>query len=158
MIVVVAHQDHHFERFCKAIEKPEWAQDPRFAMRPSRLENRAILIPMIETHLQTRNGDEWLEKIHKAGVPAGPINTLDRVLNDPQVLAREMVAEMEGPLENAKIKTIGNPIKMSHTPIKEPFSSPPGLGEHTREILEDLLGYPKEKLMDLNQKGVIRLS
>ncbi len=158
MIVVVAHQDHHFDRFCKAIEKPEWAQDPRFATRPARLENRAVLIPMIENHLQTRNGDEWLEMIHKAGVPAGPINTLDRVLNDPQVLAREMVAEMEGPLENAKIKTIGNPLKMSKTPVKGSFPRPPGLGEHTREILEGILGYPEEKLKDLDQKGIIRLS
>jgi len=83
---------------------------------------------------------------------------MDRVLNDPQVLAREMVAEMEGPRENEKIKTIGNPIKMSKTPVKGSFSKPPGLGEHTREILEGILGYPEEKLRNLNQKGIIRLS
>ena len=79
-IVVVAHQDHHFQRLCQAIGKPEWSADPRFATRKARLENKSILIPMMESHLQTKAGDEWLEAIHKAGVPAGPINTVDRVL------------------------------------------------------------------------------
>ncbi len=115
-IVIVAHQDHHFQRLCRAIGKPEWAEDPRFSDRTKRLENKSILIPMMEKHLMTRPGDEWLEAIHKAGVPAGPINTLDRVLSDPQVLAREMIVEIDGPGKE-KIKTIGNPIKMQKTPV-----------------------------------------
>ncbi len=153
-IVVVAHRNHHFERFCQAIGKPEWAKDPRFASRSARLENKSILIPMIENHLQTARGDEWLAKIYKAGVPAGPINTLDRVLADPQVLAREMVLEMEGPGKE-KIKTIANPLKMEGTPLRS-LSSPPCLGEHTREILANILGYSSEKIEGLSQKGIIK--
>jgi formyl-CoA transferase/CoA:oxalate CoA-transferase len=155
-IVVVAHVDHHFQRFCEAIGKPEWAKDPRFATRPARLENKSVLIPMIERHLQTANGDEWLEKIQKAGVPAGPINTLDRVLSDPQVLAREMVVEIEGP-EGKKIKTLGNPLKMEKTPVRA-FSRPPRLGEHTREVLSTILHYPPEKIADLSRKGIIKVA
>jgi len=155
-IVVVAHQDHHFQRFCEAIGKPAWAKDPRFATRVARLENKSVLIPMIENHLQTGNGDEWLEKIHKAGVPAGPINTLDRVLTDPQVLARGMIVEIDGP-EEGKIKTIGNPLKMEKTPIKT-FSRPPRLGEHTREVLSNILGYSLEKIGDLSEKGIIKIA
>lgn len=153
-IVIVAHQDHHFQRLCRAMEKPEWAEDPRFANRKARLENKSILIPMMESHLQTKSGDEWLEAIHKAGVPAGPINTLDRVLSDPQVLAREMVVEIDGPA-NDKIKTIGNPLKMEKTPANT-FTRPPQLGEHTREVLTNILGYSKEKIDTLVQQGAIK--
>jgi crotonobetainyl-CoA:carnitine CoA-transferase CaiB-like acyl-CoA transferase len=155
-IVVVAHQNHHFESFCQAIGKPEWAKDPRFATRAARLENKSILVPMIESHLQTRPCDEWLEAIQKAGVPAGPINALDRVFSDPQVLAREMVVEIEGPDDKGKIKTLGNPLKMEGTPIKK-FSRPPQLGEHTREFLSTILGYSPEKIEALSQKGIIKI-
>ncbi len=155
-IVVVAHQNHHFERFCRAIGKPEWSKDSRFCTRTGRLENRAILAPMIEEHLRTRPGDEWLEAIHKAGVPAGPINTLDRALSDPQVLAREMVVEMDGPGDKGRVKTIGNPLKMNKTPVNT-FSRPPRLGEHTREILTNVLGYSGEKIDYLAQKGAVKI-
>jgi len=156
-IVIVAHQDHHFQRLCQAIGKPEWAEDPRFATRVARLENKSTLIPMMESHLQTKSGDEWLEAIHKVGVPAGPINTLDRVLSDPQVLAREMVAEIAEPEKDKKIKTIGNPLKMEKTMVQT-FTRPPRLGEHTRELLSTILGYSSEKIEALNQKGIIILA
>jgi crotonobetainyl-CoA:carnitine CoA-transferase CaiB-like acyl-CoA transferase len=154
-IVIVAHQDHHFQRLCQAMEKPEWAEDPRFANRKTRLENKSILIPLMESHLQTKGGDEWLEAIHKAGVPAGPINTLDRVLSDPQVLAREMVVEIDGPA-NDKIKTIGNPLKMEKTPANT-FTRPPQLGEHTREVLMNILGYSSEQIQSLSKTGSVKL-
>lgn len=153
-IVVVAHRDHFWENFCKVLEKPEWIQDPRFSTRPARLQNKAVLIPMIGSILQKRSGDEWLEDFYQAGVPAGPINTLDRVFTDPQVLAREMVVEIDGP-EKEKIKTIGNPLKMEKTPLKT-FSRPPRLGEHTGEILSAILGYSAEKIESLHQKGIIK--
>jgi formyl-CoA transferase/CoA:oxalate CoA-transferase len=155
-IVVVAHVDHHFQRFCEAIGQPEWAKDPRFATRPDRLKNKSVLIPMIEKHLQTASGDEWLEKIQKAGVPAGPINTIDRVLSDPQVLAREMVVELDGP-EGKKIKALGNPLKMGETPVRD-FFRPPLLGEHTREVLSTVLHYSQEKIEDLSRKGTIKVA
>jgi len=155
-IVVVAHQNHHFQRLCQAIGKTEWAEDPRFCTRPKRLENKSILVPMMESHLMTRPGDEWLEAIHKAGVPAGPINTLDRVLSDPQVLAREMIVEVDGPAKD-KIKTIGNPLKMEKTPVNT-FTRPPRLGEHSREILTSILGYSPEKIDSLKQKEAIILA
>ncbi|MBM4333678.1 MAG: CoA transferase [Deltaproteobacteria bacterium] len=154
-IVIVAHQDHHFQRLCKAIGKPEWAEDLRFNTRTKRLENKSQLIPMMEAHLMTRPGDEWLEAIHKAGVPAGPINTLDRVLSDPQVLSRDMVKETDGPGKE-KIKILGNPLKFDKTPV-DTFTRPPQLGEHTREVLTNILGYSKEKIDALKLRGAIKL-
>lgn len=153
-IVIVAHQDHHFQRLCQAIGKPEWAEDPRFNSRVKRLENKSLLIPMMEAHLMTRPGDEWLEAIHKGGVPAGPINTLDRVLSDPQVLSREMIKETDGPGKE-KIKILGNPLKFDKTPV-DIFTRPPRLGENTREILSNILGYSAEKIEGLEKKEVIK--
>jgi crotonobetainyl-CoA:carnitine CoA-transferase CaiB-like acyl-CoA transferase len=155
-IVIVAHQDHHFQRLCKAIGKPEWAEDPRFNTRTKRLENKSQLIPMMEAHLMTRPGDEWLEVIHQAGVPAGPINTLDRVLSDPQVLSRDMIQETDGPGKE-KIKILGNPLKFDKTPLNT-FTRPPWLGENTVEILSGLLGYSAEKIDGLKQKGAVKLA
>lgn len=153
-IVVVAHRNHHFALFCKAIGKPEWAEDPRFATRAARLENKAVLIPLIESVLQTRNGDEWLEKIHAVGVPAGPINTVDRVLNDPQTLAREMVIEVPG-RAGEKVKCIGNPFKGDDISPQE-FAPPPRLGEHTEKLLAEILRYPPEKIERLARERVIK--
>jgi CoA:oxalate CoA-transferase len=155
-IVIVAHQDHHFQRLCKAIGKPEWAEDPRFNTRTKRLENKSQLIPMMEAHLMTRPGDEWLSAIHQAGVPAGPINTLDRVLSDPQVLSRDMIQETDGPGKE-KIKILGNPLKFEKTPLNT-FTRPPWLGENTVEILSGLLGYSAEKIDGLKQKGAVKLA
>jgi len=155
-IVIVAHQDHHFQRLCRAIGKPEWAEDPRFNNRTKRLENKSQLIPMMEAHLLTRPGDEWLEAIHQAGVPAGPINTLDRVLSDPQVLSRDMIQETDGPGKE-KIKILGNPLKFDKTPV-DTFTRPPRLGENTREILSKVLGYSAEKIEGLKQKGAVKLA
>jgi crotonobetainyl-CoA:carnitine CoA-transferase CaiB-like acyl-CoA transferase len=81
---------------------------------------------------------------------------MDRVLSDPQVLAREMVVEMEGP-EGKEIKTLGNPLKMEKTPVR-PFSRPPRLGEHTREVLSSVLRYPPEKIEGLSRKGIIKVA
>lgn len=155
-IVIVAHRDHFWAKLCQVLGKPEWIQDPRFSTRPARLKNKAVLIPMIESILQKRRGDEWLADLYRAGVPAGPINTLDRILADSHVLSREMIVEVDGPTKE-KIKTIGNPVKMGATPVKD-FSRPPRLGEHTREVLSNILGYPPEKIESLSQKGIIKIT
>jgi crotonobetainyl-CoA:carnitine CoA-transferase CaiB-like acyl-CoA transferase len=154
-IVIVAHRDHFWKGFCEVLGKRDWIQDPRFSTRAARLQNKDSLIPMIESILQTRRGDEWLEDLYRAGIPAGPINTLDRILNDPHVLSREMIVEMEGAREE-KIKTIGNPLKMEGTPVQS-FSRPPRLGEHNREILTNILGYSLDQIESLRQKGIIKV-
>jgi len=155
-IVVAAHRDHFWENFCNVLGKPEWIKDVRFSTLPARSKNKAILIPMIENILKNRRGEEWLEDLYKVGVPAGPINTLDRALTDPHVLSREMIVEIDGP-EGKKVKTIGNPLKMGDTPLNV-FSRAPQLGEHTGEVLSTVLSYSPEKVEALNQKGVIKIA
>jgi CoA:oxalate CoA-transferase len=110
---------------------------------------------MVENVLQTKSGHEWLEKLYKVGVPAGPINTIDRAFNDPHVIAREMIVELEAP-SGEKIKTIGNPIKTTEMPARK-FSPPPRLGEHTREVLSGILGYPSKRIDFLAKNGIIKI-
>jgi len=88
----------------------------------------------VEEVLAARTADEWLQLLDEANVPAGPINTVDKALTDPQVLAREMVVELEDPLMG-KYKSVGNPIKSTDLEKSQVFNVPPRLGQHTREIL-----------------------
>ena len=153
-IVVVAHNDNYFEKLCLAIGKPEWAKDERFANRSARLKNRSLLISLIEDILRTQSGDAWLEKFHRLGIPAGPINTLDRALQDPHLAARGMMVELEG-RSGEKVKTVGNPFHASEM-LQEKFTPPPRLGEHTREVLSRILGYDQEKIDLLARNGEIK--
>ncbi|MBI5967471.1 MAG: CoA transferase [Deltaproteobacteria bacterium] len=155
-IVIVAHRGHFWEKFCEILGKLEWVQDSRFSTPSARLKNKAVLIPMIESILQKKSGDEWLEILTRAGIPAGPINTLDRILTDPHVFSREMIVEIDGPGKE-KVKTIGNPLKMEGVALGS-FSRPPRLGEHTQGILSTVLGYPPEKIESLKERGIIKIA
>ena len=153
-IAVAAHRSPFWENFCKVLGKPEWLKDPRFSTLPARSKNKTVLVPMIEDILRTRRGEEWLQDLNRVGIPAGPVNTLDRALSDPHVLSREMVVEIDAP-PGGKTKTIGNPLKMEGTPLHL-YSRAPRLGEHTRKILSTILGYSPERVEALHQKGVIK--
>jgi len=142
-----------WKEFCKLAEIEELAEDPKFKTNPKRVENRKELIGILDKVILKKRGEEWIKLCRDNRVPCGPINTIDKVFSDPQVLNRDMVVEVKHP-SAGKIKLAGIPIKLSHTPalIKTP---PPLLGEHTNEILSDLLGYNKEKILRLRKEKVI---
>ena len=125
--------------------------DPRFASPRDRLENRQALEEILRNVFRTRSVDGWVELLEREGVPAGPVNTFDRVLSDPQVLLRNMVAEVPHPVQGT-YKAAGNPIKMGQ---EERFAAPPTLGQHTDEILGGLLRYPAERIQSLRDAGAI---
>jgi formyl-CoA transferase len=135
---------------------PELAHDPRFEYRAERLANKDELMSILQATFLTKTTDEWLDILLQQGIPAGPVNTIDRVLNDPHVKARGMVKEVDEPHhpERRGWLTTGNPIKMSSM-REEPFTHPPALGEHTEEILSQLLGYTPQRLAALRQRQVI---
>jgi crotonobetainyl-CoA:carnitine CoA-transferase CaiB-like acyl-CoA transferase len=108
---------------------------------------------MIEERLQARNRDEWVEAFGAAGLPAGPINTVADVFRDPQVLHRGMVHEMAHPTAG-KIRLVGIPVKFSETP-GEIVSPPPLRGQHTEEVLGDLLGLTAGEIEGLRTEGVL---
>jgi crotonobetainyl-CoA:carnitine CoA-transferase CaiB-like acyl-CoA transferase len=142
----------HWQRFCRALDLEDLVGDPRFATNADRVQNLEELVAIIEERLQTRSGYYWLERLEEEGLPCGPINTFDKVVEDPQVQAREMVIEVEHPVAGS-VRMIGIPIKFSETPggIDK---SPPALGQHNEEILGSL-GYSETEIVALREEGVI---
>ncbi len=151
-LVVAAFAEKFWRGLCRALELDDLIDDPRFATNPDRRQNREALNTILAETFLTRSTAEWMARLEEAGVPAGPVQRVDQVLDDPQVLARNMRITAQhptiGPLE-----MIGNPIKVVDT--EETITPPPLLGQHTEEVLADLLGYSSEKIADLQETGVI---
>ena len=145
--------DRQFRHLCQLIGRPGLAQDARFVSNPLRVENRADLVPLLQGIFRERFTDEWLGVLKEAQIPCAPINTIDRVFEDPQVQSREMVVEVDHPAAGT-VRLVNSPLKLSRTPV-EIRRHPPLLGEHTEEILMDLLGRSAEQVEELRVEGVI---
>jgi len=135
-LIVAVGNDSQFGRFVAAIGVTELAGDARFATNQLRVANRDVLVPLLQRQMLERGKDEWLKILQAAQVPAGPINCVDEVFAEPQIQARGMQVEMAHP-DNPKLQLVGNPIKLSRTPVTYE-KPPPTLGEHTEEVLAGL--------------------
>ncbi len=151
-IVIDANTDKFFQELCNGVDREELSSDPRFLTRADRLKNRETLYAILEEVFLQRSGEEWVERM-EGRVPIGPINPVDKALSDPQILARDMVVETTH-RSGEKMKLIGSPIKMSQAG-KEIFSPPPALGEHTDQILKELLNLPPGEIQRLRDKKII---
>ncbi|WP_207221160.1 CaiB/BaiF CoA transferase family protein [Pseudoduganella lutea] len=136
MIVAVGN-DGQFRKLCEVLGRAEWGTDERYATNPQRVRHRAELVAGIHAVTVTRTTAEWVALMETAGVPCGPINTLDKVFDDPQVQARGMRIEMPHPVAGT-VPLVANPIRLSATPVTYD-RPPPMLGEHTAEVLADWL-------------------
>ncbi|OZI47438.1 CoA transferase [Bordetella genomosp. 5] len=143
-LIVAVGNDSQFRNYCRVIGLPELADDPRFAINPQRVRNRAELVPILVERMATGARDTWLIELEKAGVPAGPINTLDQVYEDPHVLARQMKRELPHPL-GGTVPVAASPLKLSGSPVQY-HRAPPVLGEHTREVLSGMLGLSDDEI------------
>ena len=117
------------------------------------MKNREELDRILEEAFLKKTTDEWLDLFVQLEVPAGPINTLDKVMADPQVLSRNMVVEIDSP-HVGKTKDVGSPIKVSGVDQIQ-YVHPPALGEHSEKILKEVLQYPPEKISDLRKRNII---
>ena len=153
-IIIAANNDGQFERFCRAAGTPELFEDPDFASNALRVRNRDRLISMIEAVTRTRGTDAWMEMLESAGVPCAPVNTMDRVFADPQVEARGMQIRMPHPLAGGDVRLVGSPIRLSGTPVSY-RRAPPTLGEHTDEVLAEVLDLDACERAALREEGVI---
>jgi formyl-CoA transferase len=151
--VLGAGNDGQFRGVCRAIERPEWADDPRFLTNSQRVGQRPVLVAMLAEVFRTRDAAEWVERLLAEGVPSGPINTLQDVFSDPQVLARDMLAEVEHPTLGT-LRMPGIPFKLSATP-PQVERHPPLLGEHTDEVLREQLELAAGEIAALRESGAI---
>ena len=154
-IILAVGNDAQFQRFCAFAGVPELANDEKFSTNEARVRNRDELTERLAPLLAGRASRHWIEGLETRNVSCGPINTIDQVFADPQVVARGMKLEMPHPAAGeAPVPLIASPIRMSATPPSYTYP-PPMLGQHTDEVLEELLGLGPAELAALRERGVI---
>lgn len=152
-LMLTVGNDGQFQRFCVCAGAPELAGDPRFAHNADRVRNRDECIATVQQLLLARGTEEWLRALREADVPAGPINTIDKVFDDEQVQARGMRMSLTHPLAG-EVPLLANPVRFSASPI-EYRHAPPLLGQHTEEVLRERLGLSSDEIAALRVSGVI---
>ena len=154
-VILAVGNDAQFAKFCDFAGEPGLASDPRFVTNELRVRNRRTLYGLLDDVIRRKTQDEWVSGLAKLGVPCSPVNTVDQVFADPQVRARGMQIAMPHPLaRGGNIDLIGNPIKFSATPIAY-RQAPPYLGQHTDEVLDELLDLSASEIAELRGGGVI---
>src|SRR5581483_10039821 len=131
--------DGQWQKLCQVIGHIEWATDPRFATNPARVQYRETVVPLLQEVFSTQNIAFWLQNIAAGGIPCGPVQTIDEVFADPQVLARDMTWTIPHPTAG-EVRLVGSPLKLSETSVSC-RAHPPLVGEHTEEVLTSLLCY-----------------
>ncbi|QVL43853.1 MAG: CoA transferase [Alcanivorax sp.] len=152
-IILTIGNDDQFARFCDAAGRPEWASDERYATNAARVANRDTLIPALRQTTVMKTTAEWLRLLEDAGVPGGPVNTIEQVFQDPQVQHRGLRIDLSHPLTQS-VPLVGSPLRLSGSPVRYQ-AAPPLLGEHTAEVLTGLLGLDATQLAQLKADGVI---
>jgi crotonobetainyl-CoA:carnitine CoA-transferase CaiB-like acyl-CoA transferase len=152
-IIIACGNQGFWEKFCKLAGIENLLTDDRFTTMKKRVENRAELTPLVAAAVRTRTRQEWYELLEREGIPCGLIKDVAEVCTDPQVLARDMVARLQHPTAGP-ISVNGVPIKLSATPgeVKDP---PPLLGQHTDEILSEVLGYTPDQIAEVRQLNAV---
>lgn len=154
-IVVAVGNDTQFRTFAGIIGEPELADQPLFATNDSRVRNRDEVVAHLQAIMKTQTSAHWLAELEANKIGCGPINTLDQVFEDPHVKAREMVVNVPHPLAGPDgAQLIASPLKLSETPVQYRHH-PPLLGQHTDEVLREVLGYDDNRIAELRDAGAI---
>lgn len=147
-----AGNDLQWSRFCQEISHQHWAEDERFSSNPKRVANRQELIGLLAKLFVTKSVAEWLAVCEKASVPAAPINNIEQVFQDPQVLARGLVTKTE--INGETVAVLASPIQIPSQTISLRYP-PPNLGQHSEEVLKGLLGYSADQVSELRGQKII---
>jgi len=152
-IIIAIGNDLLWAKFCQLINHPDLSEDYRFKTNPLRTQYVKELIPILEVEFQKKTTKEWVALLEAADLPHSPINNIREICEDPNIRYRRMLVEMEQP-GVGKVRVAGSPIHLSETP-GEVYSPAPLLGQHSEEILKDILGYSKEAIDQLQREGII---
>ena len=154
-IIVAVGNDDQFKRYCEFAGVPELIDDERFVTNKARVQNREALTQILNDVMRQKPSAYWLEALEKIKITCGPINNIDQVFDDAQVAARGMKIKMNHPATGGEpLSLIGSPSKMSVTEVSYRHA-PPMLGQHTEEVLEELLGIDAAECNRLREQGVI---
>ncbi len=154
LVVAILGAERFWPRFCEAIGLPDLGRDPRFATNLQRVEQKAVLVPILEERMRRRTTAVWMDARTKAEIPCAPVNRVAEALTSPQTTAREMLRRVPHPAGGGEVTVVGNPVKIAgHEDA--PIGPPPLLGQHTDEVLRDLLGYDEKMIGSLRAEGVI---
>lgn len=152
-VIVTATTEKMWKSLCQMLGIPELIDDPRFITNEDRHRNKEVLWEQLDAAFLQRTSQEWLQQLQEFDVPAAPVNTVDRALTDRQVQHRNMVVTAHH-RDGDTMQLLGNPVKMSRTPGRA-CNWPPDLGEHTRLVLQDLLGITPDDIAALEADGII---
>jgi formyl-CoA transferase len=152
-IIMAVANDRQFKEYVTILGLAHLAEDERFKLNRGRVVNRAELIPLLIEPMKTRTTAEWVDAFESAAIPCGPINTIDQVFANEQVLARGVQVGLTRD-DGVQVPGVANPINFSATPI-EYEKAPPRLGDGTEKILRETLGLGAEDLAALRKAGAI---
>ena len=152
-MVLAVGNDSQWQRFCETVGRADWAADPRFATNPARVEHREELIPQLNRLMQERTTADWQALLSRAEVPHAPVMALDEILATPQVAARQMVQELTA-ADGRTYRVIASPIHIEGEPFCSPVA-PPKIGEHSDEVLNEWLGYNRQRITELRNCGAV---
>ena len=152
-LILAVGNDSQFKSFCAVAGLDDLPNDERYATNRNRVANRDTLVPLIRQAMVLKTTDEWIAALEKANVPCGPINTLDRVFDNPQVKHRGLVKHLDHPTAGT-VPTVGNPIRFSKTPITDE-KAPPMLGQHSDEILRKVADLSDDQIAKLRDAGIV---
>jgi crotonobetainyl-CoA:carnitine CoA-transferase CaiB-like acyl-CoA transferase len=152
-LIIATFNDREFKRLAEALGHPEWIDDPRFTRNGDRVANRPAIKAAVQEIVIRRTRTEWIEVLNAAKVSCGPINTMPEALADPQVLAREMIVTLDHSVMGP-VRTPGSPYKLSESPVSY-RRPPPLMGEHTDEILQEVLNLSQSEIVGLRDSGAI---
>jgi formyl-CoA transferase/CoA:oxalate CoA-transferase len=151
-LILAVGNDRLWQRFCEVAGRSELGTEPGYATSADRVVNRDAVIAVVAEIMRGRTTADWMGVLEEAGIPAGPINTVEQALSDPHVQAREMTVSLGHPTAGS-VSMTGNPAKFSATPV-DMRTAPPLLGQHTDEILH-ALGYTESDIAELRARGAV---
>ncbi len=152
-LIIAVGNDDQYRRFCRLLDREDLADEPDFQTNRERVRNRERLVTILEPLVRVRGSREWMQLLEEQNIPCGPIYTLDQTFSDPQTVSRQMRVEMDHALAG-RVPLVGSPFKLSETPV-EYRMPPPLLGEHTDEVLQDVLGLDQDAIGALRSERII---